>query len=267
MHQGWPKFVQNLWYATADKGLAALVYGPSTVTAKVAGGIEARLTEDTFYPFEETIRIKVDFTAKKVKEAEFPVYLRIPLWCRGAEVRVDGEPVTCTDGPGDTVRLNRTWKKGSVITLSLPMTVMTESWYDDATVVTRGPLVYALKLDDNWTRKEFTGEERAKFGATYYEVTTASPWNYAFSLTALQEMPFEVIVRPSDGRYPWNVQNAPVSIRTTAVVLPDWKAFGGVVGPVAYYNEMGNDSGEKSEITLIPYGCTTLRICEFPTRR
>ena len=35
MHQAWPKFTQNLWYATSDGGLAALSYSPSEVTACV----------------------------------------------------------------------------------------------------------------------------------------------------------------------------------------------------------------------------------------
>ena len=33
MHQGWPKLAGSLWMATTDSGLAAVVYGPSEVTA------------------------------------------------------------------------------------------------------------------------------------------------------------------------------------------------------------------------------------------
>src|SRR5690606_38216876 len=47
MHQGWPKFTQNLWYATADNGVAALIYSPSEVTAKVADNTEIQMKEET----------------------------------------------------------------------------------------------------------------------------------------------------------------------------------------------------------------------------
>ena len=55
MHQGWPKFVQNLWYATSDNGIAALVYGEMEVSMKVADGQMVKVGEKTSYPFKEDI--------------------------------------------------------------------------------------------------------------------------------------------------------------------------------------------------------------------
>jgi hypothetical protein len=40
LHQGWPKFVRNLWYATSDSGAAALVYAPSEVSMKVGDEVK-----------------------------------------------------------------------------------------------------------------------------------------------------------------------------------------------------------------------------------
>jgi hypothetical protein len=42
--QGWPYLVEEMWLATPDGGLCAAVYGPSTVTAQVTGGVAVTVT-------------------------------------------------------------------------------------------------------------------------------------------------------------------------------------------------------------------------------
>src|SRR5262245_66062526 len=42
---GWPYFNHQLWYATAGDGLAAYMFAPCPVKAKVAGGVEVTIEE------------------------------------------------------------------------------------------------------------------------------------------------------------------------------------------------------------------------------
>ena len=85
MHQGWPKFAASLWMGTADNGIAAIVYSPSDVRT-VLGGTPVHITEDTKFPFEESVAIKVD----PEKPVSFPVRLAIPGWTSNVIVRVNG---------------------------------------------------------------------------------------------------------------------------------------------------------------------------------
>lgn len=270
MHQGWPKFTQNLWYATDDAGLAALVYAPSRVTAMVAGGVEACVTEETFYPFDENIRFTVSFPDRKVKSAYFPIRFRIPAWCVGAELKVNGERVGDPCGAGDLVTVRRTWAKGDVVTLDLPMSVECSRWFDSSAVIERGPLVYALRMNETWTRKQTAASEKVRYGDWYYEVTSDSPWNFCLSGKTLKSVAENCTVIRNDvdaSLYPWTLENAPLSIRIPARPMLDWKAYRGSVGQVQYFTQQGGDLGAEQTIELIPYGCTTLRIAEFPVRQ
>ena len=263
MHQGWPKFVQNLWYASADGGLAALVYAPSAVTAKVTGGVEVTIRETTDYPFGETVTFTVDYPRRKVRKAAFPLCFRIPGWCVGASATLNGDPLEISVNQG-IARIDREWKRGDILRLELPMSVRVEEGWDRAWSILRGPLVYALKMEENWRWIPFDGRDR-HYGDGAWEVTSDTPWNYCLMREEFCPDSCKVACRAVEG-YPWNLENAPVTITVPARELPYWKALNGCAGEIPYWTETGDDTGADSRIDLIPYGCTTLRIAAFPTR-
>ncbi len=259
MHQGWPKFTQNLWYATSDGGLAALVYAPSTVTAQISG-VEVIIRETTGYPFRENVAFTVDYARKKVKKASFPLRFRVPVWCSSFTVLVNGEAVDVSPENG-ILCLHREWKRGDSVTLSFPMGLTTEAWYDQAWSFVRGPLLYGLKMEEHWNWLPFEGRDRY-YGEGAWEVTSDTPWNYCLMRDRFSADDCRVEEQPWDGTWPWTPSAAPMRLYVPARELPHWQ----VPEAVAFWTEDGNDSGRDVTLELIPYGCTTLRIAAFPTR-
>lgn len=270
LHQGWPKFVQNLWYATADNGIAALVYAPSHVKAKVANGVGVTISEETAYPFEEAVRFKIAFESKKIKKAFFPFHLRVPAWCKAPVVRLNGDVIPVDAFTGEIVRINREWQNGDELTLELPMHLEASYWFDGAAVIERGPLIYALKMDENWEKKTIETDKVREYGEWYQQVTSDSPWNFALTRRQLDpkeiDKYFKVEKVNKVDTYPWTLENAPVTIKGKGRPMPSWQIYRGSAGSVPYFTQQGPDTLEEVDIELIPFGCTTLRITEFPVR-
>jgi DUF1680 family protein len=273
MHQGWPKFTQSLWFAAPGGGLAALAYSPSEVTANVAGGRRVKIIEDTFYPMDDKIRFTIHVADNHAtQEVSFPLSLRVPGWCKAAALSVNGNPAPAA-GPGGIAVVSRAWKSGDVVELSLPMEVASSRWHENSVAVERGPLVYALKMREHWTRREFSREEKARFGNEYYEVTSPDKWNYGlFRLerkNAAKQFRVEIDGTKQRADFFWNLENAPVQIKTRAREIPHWHLYNESAGPLPHSRRNGgvpfaDASAPETEITLVPYGCTTLRIAQFP---
>lgn len=274
MHQGWPKFVQNLWYATADGGAAALVYAPSRVRMLVGDHVEVEIVEDTRYPFDGDVTFTLAFPQGEPsgQGVAFPLSLRIPGWCDSAGVTLNGEAVDIPSAAGTVITLAGPWRDGDCLSLSLPQKVRLTRWHDGAACFERGPLVYALKMDEVWTWREYGSKYmRRTYGGGYWEVTSDSPWNWAVDerLGEMSDIGDKCRVAVSEDwpEWPWTAGTAPVSIFVDAMRLPGWQAYGGNCGPIRYTMQGSVPHGSPEPAELIPYGCAKLRITEFPLRR
>ncbi len=159
--------------------------------------------------------------------------------------------------------ISRSWKSGDIVTLIMPMEIKTSQWYDFARAVERGPLVYALRIEEEKRAKDRQDKYR-----NFEEVYPKADWNYALYYKDL-ETPAESIKveeREWSGKYPWNLEQAPVHLQARGIRLPEWKLVDGRPVFPAWWGGIDVEEEEIpfSEITLVPYGCTTLRITEFP---
>ena len=112
-----PNYIIQMWMATPDNGLAATLYGPSTVSALVGGKTPVKIATTTDYPFGETIRMNV----APERDVKFPLYFRIPGWCKRARITVNGAAASETPNDKGFVKIERTWTKGDVVELQFPM--------------------------------------------------------------------------------------------------------------------------------------------------
>lgn len=244
--QGWPYYVEEMWLATQDGGLAAALYGPSTVTTTVAG-TRVTITERTGYPFADTITFSLALSGT----AEFPLALRIPSWCANPRLTVNGGAVTIAGGPRFAT-VNRVWRNGDAVVLTLPMTPRTRTWPSGAVSVDHGALTFSLRFDEQWRR--YAGTE----AWPEYEVTSPTAWNYG-----LTTAPAPAVSTGGNLDDPFTVDTAPVRITVSARQIPDWTTDDqNVVGTIHGGQVATGTPVER--ITLIPMGAARLRITTFP---
>ncbi len=93
-------------------GLLVNWYGPSTMTTRLPTGTSLTLTQETEYPRDNRVRLKLS----PENPTKFVLKLRIPHWSRMTRVNVNDKSV---DGmkAGSYLSLDRIWKRGDTVEL------------------------------------------------------------------------------------------------------------------------------------------------------
>ena len=142
--------VQDYAYSVAGATVYVNLYGSNTLNTTINGVGNVSVSQQTDYPWDGDIKLTIDqMKGKKT----FAIKFRIPQWCKDYSLLVNGQPVNAVKEKGYAT-VQRQWKKGDVVTLSMPMEtkileanpLVEESRGQVA--VQRGPIIYCLESND-----------------------------------------------------------------------------------------------------------------------
>ena len=245
-HVAWPKVAESMWMRK-EGGLAAVVHGPSRVTAELPCG-RVTLAEETEYPYSGRIVLRV-----MEGGGRFPIFVRVPRWAKAADAgtfrRYDGE-----------------WKSGDSFVVDFPMETELSFWNRQSVAVRRGPLLYALKIKAKRTAVasyQVPYEKRAcgADGFPRWELTPETPWNYALALTDGRLGSCET-VGTGEG-LELRVKAFRTSAEGWGTMRTDAPARAGEPPQSPVAAEL---TSEPETISLVPIAKTELRITLFPWR-
>jgi hypothetical protein len=269
---GWVYYAENTWMATPDNGFAAQFYTEGSITARAGDGTAVTIIEKTKYPFEE----EINFSVVLPHQVSFPLYLRVPAWCKNPVVSVNGRKMKFAAGTGNYIVLSGSWKNGDKIKLALPMELRVRQWAanKNSMSVNYGPLTFSLDIKETYSRKD--SKENAQGDAKWqenadaqkwpsFEIYPGSAWNYGLLLNKETPEQSFTITRnnwPKDNN-PFVNAAAPVTLTVKGKQIPSWVVD--QFGLCAVLPQSPVHTEETTvDLKLVPMGGARLRISAFP---
>jgi DUF1680 family protein len=158
-------------YGMAGDDIAINLYGESEAQFALQGAGTVRVRQSTDYPFEGDIRVRLTVE----RPASFTIRLRVPSWATATDIRINGTPLIATPEPGKFLPVTRAWRSDDEIRVVFAMEPVLHRQSDrnvqesrsptgepidqevlryDYVAITRGPLVYATGLIDDYKIEE-----------------------------------------------------------------------------------------------------------------
>lgn len=275
-----PNYVLRM-YQKFDDGICVSLYGDSTYD-----GEDMKIVQTGGYPFGESVVLQVSL--KKFEKNK--LRLRIPYWAKMWRLTINGITQNVeTENGYVTVKVCNNDR----VELILQKEFVSKDSIDGGVYFEYGPFLMALKVDEKWEIDELEKRQTKEFPA--YNVYPASAWNYCVTG---KETP-QIQMYEVEGHPYWN--GVPFEIQIDARVLNNWNLVEEKLekpeveqDKPELKHEMGLDAkqiacgateifedllltpelpdaeyveknkGELKKITLVPYGCTNLRVTVFP---
>ncbi len=250
MHQGWPKLLSSLAMTTPD-GVCLPVYAPFAAAVSI-DCVAVHLREETNYPFDGKIVITLEHIANHCASLPFSLRLRVPSWAETLTLNYNGAALMIEPESG-YLTLNRIFRAGDVIVLDFLMPLRMQREPSGGATLWRGPLLLALPI---------AAEQRVLRGTppfADYALYPRAEWRYAVIEDMLSRA--EITLR-EPGELPFDEAAPPLRIRLSMARAPHWSMERGSAGAVP--EPFAVSAADQADITLVPYGCTRLRIAQFP---
>ncbi len=275
-----PYYIENSVMQTTT-GLAVVYYSPFQAAANVPGAGKVRLAQESNYPFEDEVRLRVT----PQKKAEFTIELRVPGWCSSAQIEINGKPFAVTAAPGKYASIRRIWSKKDLVVLRMQVPIRLEEFnlnngwsgfsphpplvHEPGVAVIRGPLTFTMPVAENWQPATLPKSPTSAKTVKAYRVFVKDgcKWNYALVLDKKNlDGCFEVKRHAIPaGVSPWST--VPMELEVSAREVEDWQMEGSPshpLTPALPYIPM-KLSPTVAKVRLVPYGCTHLRMTYLPS--
>lgn len=139
-------------YSESDDAIYVNLFIPSSASLSTATGT-VQLRQQTEYPFDSSVKIHV--SPEQASGLETALMLRVPGWCNGFEIEVNGQVIADPVVEDGYVKLSRRWNEEDVVDVQFSMPAKFVSSHPNVksnlgrVAVQKGPLVYCFEDTDN----------------------------------------------------------------------------------------------------------------------
>lgn len=265
-----PEFIRGMFYRDENDNVYCNAYGPCDMAYN---GV--KITENTLYPFRNNVSFDIE------TDKAFTLNFKIPTWAVGYKISVDGNAVSAEKNESGyaAVLIEKSCK--AEISFDASINVIRVDDSDAASkfpiAIKYGALLYAYHIPEKWIPIKGTPHTPLPEGWSWYNVVPdykesdvvdihervgmrkfMTNWNIALDEN-LTEKDFEIELCDHSG-YAWTEPY--IKLHTHCYKAPYMCS----PYPPRTFEPYGKKQfvTDKLELTLVPYGCTNLRISYFP---